>query len=128
MNQYDCWSSMEHRLIMWTLRAVRPLVHAAIHGYLNILEFLVSDDWTACSQLQLLEAVQQAAVASSSADNVEVLDFLLDMSEVMIDSEDTRMRETPLVAAASRGSKDYLDTVLFRGASVNAESKSLHCT
>ena len=94
-----------------------PVVHAASMGYLTIVEYLLAHHWDT-AHLRL--AAQQATVAASAADKVEILDFLLDMSEVQIDGDDTRMKETPLGAAALKGSKDCCETLLRRGASVSA--------
>ena len=98
------------------------LVHAAIRGHLHIVEFLVSCDWRPLSpqDLDLAEAVQQATVAAASNGRRVVLDFLLDMAEVMVDSADTLHGETPLSAAAASDQRECCEALLGREASVAA--------
>ena len=98
------------------------LVHAAIRGHLHIVEFLVSCDWRPLSpqDLDLAEAVQQATVAAAFNGRRVVLDFLLDMAEVMVDSADTLLGETPLSAAAASDQRECCEALLGREASVAA--------
>ena len=100
------------------------LVHAAARGHLSVVEFLVSCDWSGGRQqeLGLAEAAQQAAVAASSAGQREVLDFLLDMAEVMVDCADTLRGETPLCAAAAAGQSECCEGLLRREATVTASN------
>ena len=67
------------------------LVYAAENGYLDIVEHLVSYDWPLrrSGDLTLGEALQQATVMAASTGNIDVLEYLLDMSEVAIDGNDT---------------------------------------
>ena len=67
------------------------LVYAAEFGYLNIVELIVSCDWPSrrSNCLSLGEALQQATVIAAAKGNTEVLDYLLDMSEVDINGNDT---------------------------------------
>ena len=96
------------------------LVHAVKNtGHFPVVEFLVSCDWIADEgqDLELAEAAQQAVVVAAYEGHVDILEFLLDMSEVNIDSADTLMAETPLCAAAAAGKKDCCEILLRRGAS-----------
>lgn len=69
------------------------------------------------------EAAQQAAVAAASKGQVEVLEFLLDMPQlVRIDSSDTLTGNSPLCAAASSGQKSACDALLRRGADPAAKN------
>ena len=67
------------------------LVYAAEFGYLDIVELIVSCDWQLrrANDLTLKEALQQAAVIAASNGNIDVLEYLLDMSEVSINGNDT---------------------------------------
>ena len=99
------------------------LIHAVKNtGHFAIVEYLVSCDWVKHQEqdLELAEAAQQAAVAAAYEGHADILEFLLDMSEVMIDSADTLMAETPLCAAAAAGNTECCEILLRRGASVTA--------
>lgn len=118
------------------------LVLAARHGHLPVLEFLVSCEWeagpvTASSgicppqqRLGLREAAQQAAVAAAAAGHLDILEYLLDMTEVRVNVADTLLGETPLGAAAAAGRRDCCQILLKRGANVAAtnlkEAAPLH--
>ena len=67
------------------------LVYAAEFGYLDIVELISSCDWPTkrSNGVTLGEALQQATVISASNGNIDVLEYLLDMSEVSINKNDT---------------------------------------
>ena len=108
------------------------LVYAARSGHLNSISFLVSADWVTDSvnDLGLTEAAQQAMVASAEAGHEQVLEFMLDMSEVNINRPDTLTGNTALCAAAGAGKRRCIEILLRRGATVNVanlkESPPLH--
>jgi ankyrin repeat protein len=94
-----------------------PLVLAARAGHLACLEQLVSCDWPAAApDLTLVEAAQQAAVAAAGAGHVELLEFLLDLAAVLVDSPDSLTGLTPLCAAAAAGRAACCEALLRRGA------------
>ena len=61
------------------------MAHAAKSGHLEVVNLLVTSDWITDEKndLSLSEASQQAAVASSRAGHEQILEFLLDMPEVL---------------------------------------------
>ena len=76
---------------------VSALVAAARAGHLDVVGHLVSNcEWTtdAVLDLGLNEAVQQAMVAAAHHGHEQVLEFLLDMSEVKADQPDTLQGQT----------------------------------
>ena len=100
------------------------LVYAAEFGYLDIVELIVSCDWPIrrSSDITLGEALQQATVTAAANGNIEVLEYLLDMSEVAINGNDTLTGDTPLCAAASAGQKTSCDVLLRRGAATGSRN------
>ena len=108
------------------------LVYAAKMGHLPIVEYLVSCDWNCTKQndLCLKEASQQSLVAAAASGQVQVLEYLLDMSEVDINAPDTIRGDTALCAAAGSGEKEACDILLKRGAKVTVtnlkETPPLH--
>ena len=92
-----------------------PLLFSVQHGHYSVMEYLVTADWSD----RLGEAAQQATVAAASAGQTNIMQFLLDMSEVDINAIDTLTRETPLTAAAKAGEDDCCKELLARGATVN---------
>ena len=96
------------------------VVGAARKGQFAVVEYLVSCDWTSlpAGELNLAEVSQQAAVVSSHCGNQDILEFLLDMSEVQVDKVDSLMVETALCAGASGGQRSCCQALVRRGASV----------
>ncbi|KAJ8680121.1 hypothetical protein QAD02_015908 [Eretmocerus hayati] len=117
------------------------LVHAAKHGRLSVVGYLLACDWvtpatngsnsedsaTATAQpviskptpwtdVSREEAAQQAVVAAAAQGHEPVVEYLLDMSEVIIDRADSLVGETALTAAASHGSTATVSALLARGA------------
>merc|ERR1719336_3383415 len=78
----------------------------------------MSCDWTSLppGDLSLAEVSQQAAVVSSHCGHQDILEFLLDMSEVQVDKVDSLMVETALCAAASGGQRSCCQVLVRRGA------------
>ena len=99
------------------------LVLAARAGHLACLEHLVSCDWQVDGEeLSLGEAAQQSVVAAAASGHVVLLEFLLDMAEVLVDKVDTLMGETALCAAAAAGRLECCEALLRRGASLGSRN------
>lgn len=102
------------------------LVHAARSGKLNILKYMLSCDWsprTNSDDIQIVEAVQQALVSACSQGNCEIVEELLEVSQVEIDGQDSVTGETPFVAAAKNGHIDVITCILARGGRVDGTNK-----
>ncbi|XP_020294791.1 protein TANC2 isoform X2 [Pseudomyrmex gracilis] len=113
-----------------------PLVHAARHGRLSVVGYLLACDWivptenrteSGASEISREEAAQQAVVAAASQGHEAVVEYLLDMAEVIVDRPDTLIGETALTIAAGNGSTATVSALLARGANplaVNAKGLS----
>lgn len=114
-----------------------PLVHAAKHGRLSVVGYLLACDWvlptgenrpeSVTSEIGREEAAQQAVVAAASQGHEAVVEYLLDMAEVIVDRPDTLIGETALTIAAANGSTATVSALLARGANptaVNAKGLS----
>ncbi|XP_025157135.1 protein TANC2 isoform X3 [Harpegnathos saltator] len=118
-----------------------PLVHAARHGRLSVVGYLLACDWVVpASEAQghkgaegrpvetgREEAAQQAVVAAASQGHEAVVEYLLDMAEVIVDRPDTLIGETALTIAAANGSTATVSALSARGANptvVNAKGLS----
>lgn len=102
------------------------LVHAARAGRLNVVKYLIACDWnsrTETSDVSLTEAGQQSLIAAAAQGNTEIVEDLLDMSEVEVNKIDLLSGETALTAAASNGLTDVVATLLMRGASVDVRNR-----
>ncbi|XP_018398120.1 PREDICTED: protein TANC2 [Cyphomyrmex costatus] len=101
------------------------LVHAARHGRLSVVGYLLACDWISPSEskaengileISREEAAQQAVVAAASQGHEAVVEYLLDMAEVIIDRPDTLIGETALTISAANGSTATVSALLARGA------------
>ncbi|KOC62652.1 Protein TANC2 [Habropoda laboriosa] len=113
-----------------------PLVHAARHGRLSVVGYLLACDWVIPTNenetegnqdIGREEAAQQAVVAASAQGHESIVEYLLDMSEVIVDRPDTLIGETALTIASANGSTATVSALLARGASpkaVNAKGLS----
>lgn len=113
-----------------------PLVHAARHGRLSVVGYLLACDWVVpaseneaegSQEIGREEAAQQAVVAAAAQGHESVVEYLLDMAEVIVDRPDTLIGETALTIAAANGSTATVSALLARGASptaVNAKGLS----
>lgn len=120
-----------------------PLVHAARHGKLSVVGYLLACDWlvpssvlkatsiveggNGSSEIRREEAAQQAVVAAAAQGHESIVEYLLDMAEVIVDLPDTLIGETALTVAAANGSTTTVSALLARGASplaVNAKGLS----
>ncbi|XP_043290037.1 protein TANC2 isoform X2 [Venturia canescens] len=113
------------------------LVHAARHGRLSVVGYLLACDWVAPasetnseisshSDVCLEEAAQQAVVAAASQGHEAVVEYLLDMAEIAVDKPDSLIGETALTIAAAHGSTATVSALLARGAnSMSTNSKGL---
>uniref|UniRef100_A0A3Q4HR23 Tetratricopeptide repeat, ankyrin repeat and coiled-coil containing 1b n=1 Tax=Neolamprologus brichardi TaxID=32507 RepID=A0A3Q4HR23_NEOBR len=101
------------------------LVHAALRGHLEIIQYLLELEWSAEGQQQdcslKSKALQQALIAASSMGHTQVVRGLLALNNehaVQIDSHDTLWGETALTAAAGRGKMEVCSFLLEQGAVV----------
>ncbi|XP_012226066.1 protein TANC2 isoform X3 [Linepithema humile] len=114
-----------------------PLVHAARHGRLSVVGYLLACDWivpadeskmeNGTTEIDREEAAQQAVVGAASQGHEDVVEYLLDMAEVIVDHPDTLTGETALTIAAANGSTATVSALLARGANptiVNAKGLS----
>ncbi|CAL7938566.1 unnamed protein product [Xylocopa violacea] len=115
-----------------------PLVHAARHGRLSVVGYLLACDWLVpanetetverlSQDIGREEAAQQAVVAAAAQGHESIVEYLLDMAEVIVDRPDTLIGETALTVAAANGSTATVSALLARGASpkaVNAKGLS----
>ncbi|KAE8742661.1 hypothetical protein FOCC_FOCC011790 [Frankliniella occidentalis] len=97
-----------------------PLVHAARSGCLQVAGYLLSCDWVVnnCNEVSLGEAVQQALIAAAAQGHNELVEYLLDMPEVLIDATDSLTGETALTVSSMNGCHNVISTLLQRGASI----------
>ncbi|XP_006620349.1 protein TANC2 isoform X3 [Apis dorsata] len=113
-----------------------PLVHAARHGRLSVVGYLLACDWVVptnvsetegSQEIGREEAAQQAVVAAAAQGHESIVEYLLDMAEVIVDRPDTLIGETALTIAAANGSTATVSALLARGANptaVNAKGLS----
>ncbi|XP_076678222.1 zinc-RING finger and ankyrin repeat domain-containing protein rolling pebbles isoform X3 [Andrena cerasifolii] len=113
-----------------------PLVHAARHGRLSVVGYLLACDWLvptseneseSSQEISREEAAQQAVVAAAAQGHESIVEYLLDMAEVIVDRPDSLIGETALTIAAANGSTATVSALLARGASptaVNAKGLS----
>ncbi|XP_033361933.1 protein TANC2-like isoform X2 [Bombus vosnesenskii] len=113
-----------------------PLVHAARYGRLSVVGYLLACDWVIPTNVSEIEgsqeigreeAAQQAVVAAAAQGHESIVEYLLDMAEVIVDRPDTLIGETALTIAAANGSTITVSALLARGASptaVNAKGLS----
>ncbi|KAK0089572.1 hypothetical protein PV325_006701 [Microctonus aethiopoides] len=104
-----------------------PLVHAARLGRLSVVGYLLACDWLSnhtakndgnvSYETSRDEATQQAVVAAASQGHEAIVEYLLDMAEVIVDNPDTLIGETALTIAAAHGSTGTVSALLARGAS-----------
>lgn len=107
-----------------------PLVHAARHGRLSVVGYLLACDWVipisenkgenGALEIGREEAAQQAVVAAASQGHEAVVEYLLDMAEVIVDHPDTLIGETALTISAANGSTATVSALLARGANPTA--------
>ena len=95
---------------------VSALVCAARQGHLDVVGHMVSNcEWNTDQVLDLglNEAVQQAMVAAADKGHEQVLEFLLDMSEVKADLPDTLMGQTGICSISNFPGFLFSKTILF---------------
>ncbi|XP_076242234.1 zinc-RING finger and ankyrin repeat domain-containing protein rolling pebbles [Calliopsis andreniformis] len=106
-----------------------PLVHAARHGRLSVVGYLLACDWVIPTgdnesenpqEISREEAAQQAVVAAAAQGHESIVEYLLDMAEVIVDRPDTLIGETALTIAAANGSTATVSALLARGANPTA--------
>ncbi|XP_024435584.2 protein TANC1 isoform X2 [Desmodus rotundus] len=106
------------------------LVHSALRGHGDILQYLLSCEWsTGPSQpgaLKKSQALQQALTAAASMGHSSVVQSLLGLEkehEIDVNGADTLWGETALTAAAGRGKLEVCELLLERGAAVSRTNR-----
>ncbi|XP_006872106.1 PREDICTED: protein TANC1 [Chrysochloris asiatica] len=106
------------------------LVHSALRGHGDILQYLLSCQWSEAPQqpgtLRKSQALQQALTAASSMGHSSVVQCLLEMEEeheIEVNSTDTLWGETALTAAAGRGKLEVCELLLEHGAVVSRTNR-----
>lgn len=109
------------------------LVHAARHDRLAVVGYLLACDWVVTTnsnekttktissilpinEVSREEAAQQAVVAAAAKGHESIVEYLLDMSEVVVHRPDSLIGETALTIAAANGSTATVSALLARGA------------
>ncbi|XP_021121598.1 protein TANC1 isoform X2 [Heterocephalus glaber] len=106
------------------------LVHSALRGHGDILQYLLTCEWSMGppqpSTLRKSQALQQALTAAASMGHSLVVQCLLGMEEeheIEVNGTDTLWGETALTAAAGRGKLEICELLLERGAAVSRMNK-----
>lgn len=102
------------------------LVHAARAGRQNVVKYLIACDWNSrqnSNDVSLKEAAQQALIASASQGCLQIVEDLIDMSEVEVNGVDSLTGETSLTTAAMNGCTDTVTALLSRGAIVDVKNR-----
>ncbi|ELV10567.1 Protein TANC1 [Tupaia chinensis] len=106
------------------------LVHSALRGHGDILQYLLTCDWSAgppsAGTLRKSQALQQALTAAASMGHSSVVQCLLGMEkehEVEVNGADTLWGETALTAAAGRGKLEVCELLLEHGAAVSRTNR-----
>lgn len=86
-------------------------------AYLLGCEWSVTDPRT---EVDHLDASQQALVQAAGQGVNDVVEYLLDVAEVMVDGQDSLSGETALTLASSNGHNSTVMMLLDRGAQVSA--------
>ncbi|XP_063115697.1 protein TANC1 isoform X4 [Cavia porcellus] len=106
------------------------LVHSALRGHGDILQYLLTCEWSPGppqpGALRKNQALQQALTAAASMGHSLVVQCLLGMEEeheIEVNGTDTLWGETALTAAAGRGKLEVCELLLERGAAVSRTNK-----
>ncbi|XP_066135611.1 protein TANC1 isoform X3 [Saccopteryx bilineata] len=106
------------------------LVHSALRGHGDILQYLLTCEWSAGppqpGALKKSQALQQALTAAASMGHSTVVQCLLGLEEeheIDVNGTDTLWGETALTAAAGRGKLEVCERLLERGAAVSRTNR-----
>ncbi|XP_016072173.1 PREDICTED: protein TANC1 isoform X4 [Miniopterus natalensis] len=106
------------------------LVHSALRGHSDILQYLLSCEWSAGppqpGTLKKSQALQQALTAAASMGHSSVVECLLGLEkehEIDVNGTDTLWGETALTAAAGRGKLEVCELLLECGAAVSRTNR-----
>ncbi|XP_058550481.1 protein TANC1 isoform X10 [Neofelis nebulosa] len=106
------------------------LVHSALRGHGDILQYLLTCEWSAGppqpGALRKSQALQQALTAAASMGHSSVVQCLLGLEkehEVDVNGTDTLWGETALTAAAGRGKLEVCELLLEHGAAVSQTNR-----
>ncbi|XP_050420665.1 protein TANC2 isoform X3 [Adelges cooleyi] len=98
-----------------------PLVEAAKNSHFNVVAFLLGCEWKVTNprvEIDHIDASQQALVQAAGQGVDEIVEYLLDVAEVVVDGQDSLSGETALTLAASNGRRSTVSLLLSRGAQV----------
>ncbi|XP_050543251.1 protein TANC2 isoform X2 [Daktulosphaira vitifoliae] len=98
-----------------------PLVEAAKNSHFNVVAFLLGCEWKVTNarlEVDHIDASQQALIQAAGQGVDEIVEYLLDVAEVIVDGQDSLSGETALTLAASNGQKSTVSLLLSRGAQV----------
>ncbi|XP_006880882.1 PREDICTED: protein TANC1 [Elephantulus edwardii] len=106
------------------------LVHSALRGHGDILQYLLTCEWSegphVPGTLRKSQALQQALTAAASMGHSSVVQCLLGMEkehEIEVNGTDTLWGETALTAAAGRGKLEVCELLLDHGAIVSRTNR-----
>ncbi|XP_045154057.1 protein TANC1 [Echinops telfairi] len=106
------------------------LVHSALRGHGDILQYLLTCEWSdtppLTGALKKSQALQQALTAAASMGHSSVVHCLLGMEkehEIEVNGADTLWGETALTAAAGRGKLEVCELLLEHGAAVSRTNR-----
>lgn len=97
-----------------------PLTHATRSGCLKIVSYLLASEWITKSEddISKTDAIEQALVAAAGCGYVDIVEYLLDMSETNINCVDKLTGETALTISASKNQHIICSILIDRGANV----------
>uniref|UniRef100_A0A336KHD6 CSON010478 protein n=1 Tax=Culicoides sonorensis TaxID=179676 RepID=A0A336KHD6_CULSO len=102
------------------------LVHAATFGHLKVVKYLIACDWKIrenSNDIGLKDSAQQACIVAAGQGHTDIVEELLDMSEVEVDAVGVISGETALTSAAMNGHTDTLALLLSRGANCDVRNR-----
>lgn len=103
------------------------LVHAAKYGQSNVLHYLLKCDWksetTKKGHSTFQEAVTQSLLEVATQKSLDIIEELLDASEICIDACDPLTGDTALMKAAKLGHSETVSLLLFKGAEIDKRNK-----
>lgn len=103
------------------------LVHAAMFGHLKVVKYLLACDWIArdnSTDVNLIEAAQQAFITAAGQGHTNIVEELLDTTELDVDCKDPITGETAMTIAALHGHTDTVALLLSRGATNDGKNRN----
>ncbi|XP_058987216.1 protein TANC2-like isoform X3 [Musca domestica] len=102
------------------------LVQAARMGRLNVVKYLLACDWTPrpdSNDVNLPTAIHQSLIAAASQDHITILEDLLDMEDIDVNTIEPCSGELALTSAARNGCLNTVEVLLTRGANIDLHNK-----